>query len=171
MSALGLPYPAASVLSRDRALADFLEEAVRLGAAPVAAANWVVNDLQRELAAAGLGLAASKVTPALLAGLVALVEQGAVSTSQAKAVFSGMFATGETAAAVADRLGLRQSSDTGQLEAWCAAAIAADPKSADQVRAGNAKAINALKGAVMKLSAGRANPKLVDGILRKQLGV
>ncbi len=170
MSALGLPYPAASVLSRDRALADFLEEAVRLGAAPVAAANWVVNDLQRELAAAGLDLAASKVTPALLAGLVALVEQGAVSTSQAKAVFSGMFATGETAAAVADRLGLRQSSDTGQLEAWCAAAIAADPKSADQVRAGNAKAINALKGAVMKLSAGRANPRLVDEILKTQLG-
>jgi aspartyl-tRNA(Asn)/glutamyl-tRNA(Gln) amidotransferase subunit B len=103
--------------------------------------------------------------------LVALVEQGAVSSSQAKEIFGEMFASGEQAAAVADRKGLRQASDTGQLDAWCATAIAHDPKTADQVRSGNPKAINALKGAVMKLSAGKANPKLVDEILKKQLGV
>lgn len=171
MEAHALPYSAASVLIRDRALADFFEATVQLGAKPTAAANWIANDLLRDLAAANLALAASRVTPANLAGLIALVEQGAVSSSQAKEIFSEMFATGEPAAAIADRKGLRQASDTGQLEAWCAAAIAADAKSADQVRSGNAKAINALKGAVMKLSAGKANPKLVDEILRKQLGV
>lgn len=74
-------------------------------------------------------------------------------------------------AAIVDRRGLRQSSDTGALEGWCATAIANDPKSADQVRAGNAKAINTLKGAVMKLSAGKANPKFVDEIMKKQLGM
>ena len=171
MQQLGLPYSAASVLIRDRALADFFEAAVKLGAPPGAAANWIANDLLRELAAAGLALAGSKVTPAHVADLVGLVAQGAVSSSQAREVFAEMFRTGGPAAAVADRKGLRQSSDSGQLDAWCAAAIAADPKSADQVRAGNAKAINALKGAVMKLSAGKANPKLVDEILKKQLGV
>ncbi|WP_415910608.1 Asp-tRNA(Asn)/Glu-tRNA(Gln) amidotransferase subunit GatB [Oleiharenicola sp. Vm1] len=166
----GLPYSAASVLVRDRALADFFEATVQLGAKPTAAANWITNDLLRDLAAAHLALADCKITAAHLAGLVALVEQGAVSSSQAKEIFAAMFQTGDQAAAIADRKGLRQSSDTGQLEGWCATAIANDPKSAEQVRAGNAKAINALKGAVMKLSAGKANPKLVDEILRKQLG-
>jgi aspartyl-tRNA(Asn)/glutamyl-tRNA(Gln) amidotransferase subunit B len=170
MEKLALPYSAASVLVRDRVLGDFLEQAVQLGAKPAAAANWVTNDLQRDLAAAGLTLAQSKVTPAHVAGLVALVEQGVVSSSQAKEVFAEMFQSGETPAVVVDRKGLRQSTDTGQLEGWCDAAIASDPKSADQVRAGNAKAINALKGAVMKLSAGKANPRLVDEILKKRLG-
>ena len=171
MTDLGLPYSAASVLIRDRALADFFEAAVKLGAKPVAAANWITNDLLRDLTAASLPLAASQVTPAHVAGLVALVESGAVSSSQAKEIFTDMFQTGETPAAVADRKGLKQSSDTGQLEGWCDTAIANDPKSADQVRGGNAKAINALKGAVMKLSAGKANPKLIDEILKKKLGV
>jgi aspartyl-tRNA(Asn)/glutamyl-tRNA(Gln) amidotransferase subunit B len=170
IEAFSLPYSAASVLIRDRALADFFEETVKLGAKPTAAANWIANDLLRDLSAANLALAESKVTPAHLAGLATLVEQGAVSSSQAKEIFSDMFQTGDTAASVADRKGLRQSSDTSQLESWCAAAIANDPKSADQVRAGNVKAINALKGAVMKLSAGKANPKLVDDILRRLLG-
>lgn len=170
MGEFNLPYSAASVLIRDRALADFFEATVKLGAKPVAAANWITNDLLRDLAAAGLELAASKVTAAHVAGLIALVEQGAVSSSQAREIFAEMFQSGETASAVADRKGLRQSSDTGQLEAWCTTAIANDPKSADQVKAGNAKAINALKGAVMKLSAGKANPKLVDDILKQKLG-
>jgi aspartyl-tRNA(Asn)/glutamyl-tRNA(Gln) amidotransferase subunit B len=171
IDAHALPYSAASVLIRDRALADFFEQTVKLGAKPTAAANWITNDLLRELTAAGHPLAGSKVTPAHIAGLVALLDQSVISSTQAKEVFAEMFATGEQAAAVVDRKGLRQSSDTGQLEAWCDTAIRNDPKSAEQVRSGNAKAINALKGAVMKLSAGKANPKLVDEILKKQLGV
>lgn len=171
MRQFGLPYSAASVLIRDPALAGFFEETVGLGARPAAAANWIINDLLRDLATAGLPLAESRVSPAHLAGLAALVEQGAVSSSQAREILAEMFRTGETPAIIADRRGLRQSSDTGQLEGWCAAAIARDPKSVEQVRGGNAKAINALKGAVMKLSAGKANPKLVDEILRRQLGV
>ncbi|MBP6865735.1 MAG: Asp-tRNA(Asn)/Glu-tRNA(Gln) amidotransferase subunit GatB [Candidatus Didemnitutus sp.] len=171
MELLGLPYSAASVLVRDRALADFFEATVKLGAKPAAAANWIANDLLRDLAARGIDLATSKVTPAHLADLVQLIDQGVVSSTQAKEVFADLAETGDQPAAIVDRRGLRQSSDTGALEGWCATAIANDPKSADQVRAGNAKAINALKGAVMKLSAGKANPKLVDEILKQQLGV
>ncbi len=166
-----LPYSAASVLIRDRALSDFFEQTVAQGAKPQAAANWITNDLLRDLAAAGQSLAESKISPAHIAGLVALLDQGVVSSTQAKEVFAEMFKTGELPAVVVERKGLKQSTDTGQLEGWCDAAIAGDPKSTEQVKAGNAKAINALKGAVMKLSAGKANPKLVDEILKKRLGV
>ncbi|MCM2275114.1 MAG: Asp-tRNA(Asn)/Glu-tRNA(Gln) amidotransferase subunit GatB [Candidatus Didemnitutus sp.] len=169
MEQLGLPYSAASVLVRDRALADFFEQTVKLGAKPAAAANWIANDLLRDLAARGVALSASKVTPAHLAGLAQLLDQGVVSSTQAKEVFADLAETGDQPAAIVDRRGLRQSSDTGALAGWCATAIANDPQSAAQVRAGNAKAINALKGAVMKLSAGKANPKLVDEILKQQL--
>ncbi|HEY4300686.1 MAG TPA: Asp-tRNA(Asn)/Glu-tRNA(Gln) amidotransferase subunit GatB [Candidatus Didemnitutus sp.] len=171
METLGLPYSSAEVLARDLELAQFFEKAVALGAKPVAAANWITNELLRDLAAGGIELSQSAVSPGHVAGLIALVESGAVSSAQAREIFSEMFKTGEPAAAIADRKGLKQSTDTGQLEGWCDAAIAGDPKSAEQVRSGNAKAINALKGAVMKLSTGKANPKLVDEILKKKLGV
>ncbi len=168
---LGLPYSAAAVLSRDLALANFFEECVSQGAGATAAANWITNDLLRDLAASAIALTDSKVTPKHITGLVKLTADGVVSSSQAKEVFAEMFKSGETAESVVDRKGLKQSSDTGELEGWCETAIANDSKSAEQVRSGNTKAINALKGAVMKLSAGKANPRLVDEILRKKLGV
>jgi len=166
-----LPYSSAAVLIRDHALSNFFEAAVKLGTKPTLAANWISNELLRDLAAAGLSLTDSKVTPAHIAGLVALLDQGVISSNQAKEVFSEMFKSGEQPAAVVDRKGLRQSTDTGQLEGWCDAAIAGDPRSVEQVKTGNPKAINALKGTVMKLSAGKANPKLVDEILKKRLGI
>ena len=80
-----------------------------------------------------------------------------------------MFRTGETPEAVVERKGLRQSADTGELEQWCAEAIAANPKSVADFKGGKESAINAMKGFVMKQSQGQANPKLVDEILRRQL--
>jgi aspartyl-tRNA(Asn)/glutamyl-tRNA(Gln) amidotransferase subunit B len=171
MEQRALPYSSAAVLIRDHGLSEYFEAAVKLGAKPTLAANWIANDLLRDLAAAGQSLGESKVTPAHIAGLVALLDQGVVSSNQAKEVFAEMFKSGEQPAAVVDRKGLRQSTDTGQLEGWCDTAIAGDPRSVEQVKTGNPKAINALKGAVMKLSAGKANPKLVDEILKKRLGV
>jgi aspartyl-tRNA(Asn)/glutamyl-tRNA(Gln) amidotransferase subunit B len=165
-----LPYTQTSVLITDPALSAYFEEAARLSGKPQAAANWIVNDLQRELAAAGLGLAASRVLPAHIAGLVKLVESGVISSSIAKEVFVEMFATGDHAEAIVERKGLKQSTDTGELEKWVADAIAADPKAAAGFRAGNEKALNAIKGAVMKASKGKANPQLVDQIARRQLG-
>jgi len=164
-----LPYTLTSVLVPDRALGDFLEETARLGAKPQAAANWIANELLRELAAARIDLAASPVRPEHVAGLVKLVDEGVISSNGAKEVFSEMFRTGETPEAVVTSKGLRQATDTGQLEQWCAAAIAGNPKSAADFKAGKQNAINAMKGFVMKQSQGRANPKLVDEILRRLL--
>ncbi len=165
-----LPYTITSVLVPDRALADYFELTAKLGAAPQAAGNWIANDLLRELAAAKITLAESKIQPAHVAGLVRLVESSVISNSIAKEVFVTMFQTGDLPDAIVERQGLKQSTDTGELEQWIAAAIAANPQAAAGFKNGNEKALNAIKGAVMKASAGKANPKLVDEITRRQLG-
>lgn len=164
-----LPYTLTSVLVPQPAFCDFFEAAAQLGGQPQAVANWIANDLQRELTASGLALADSKVRPAHIAGLVQLVGTGVISNNLAKEVFVEMFATGERPEAVVERKGLKQSTDTGELEKWVAAAIAANPRAVAEFKAGKEQAINALKGAVMKASKGKANPKLVDEIVRRQL--
>jgi aspartyl-tRNA(Asn)/glutamyl-tRNA(Gln) amidotransferase subunit B len=165
-----LPYTITSVLVPDRELSDWFEQAVAGQTARAQAiGNWIVNDLLRELGAAGQTLATCKIKPAHIAGLVQAVESGVISSSIAREVFAEMFANGDTAEAVIDRKGLRQSTDTGELERWCAEAIAANPRSVADFKSGNEKAINAFKGAVMKASKGKANPKLVDEILRRLL--
>lgn len=165
-----LPYTITSVLVPDRELADYFEATAKLGAAPQAAGNWITNDLLRELGAAQVPLTESKIQPAHVAALVKLVESGVISNSIAKEVFAAMFKSGEMPEAIVEKQGLKQSSDTGELEKWVADAIAADPKAVAQFKSGNEKALNALKGAVMKASKGKANPQLVDQIVRKQLG-
>ncbi len=165
-----LPYTITSVLVPDRALSDWFEQAVAgVPARAQAVGNWIVNDLLRELAAAGQTLAACRIQPAHIAGLVAAVESGVISSSIAKDVFVEMFRTGETAEAIIERQGLKQSTDTGELERWCAEAIAANPRSVADFKSGNEKAINAFKGGIMKASKGKANPRLVDEILRRLL--
>ncbi|MBM3867296.1 MAG: Asp-tRNA(Asn)/Glu-tRNA(Gln) amidotransferase subunit GatB, partial [Verrucomicrobia bacterium] len=123
-----LPYTQTSVLVWDRPLADYFEAVVQLGAAPQAAGNWIINDLRRELAAAGVDPAASRVSPANLVALLRLVDSGAVLNAAAKVVFVEMFATGDSPEAIADRRGLRAApTDSGELENWCRDAIAGNP--------------------------------------------
>ncbi len=164
-----LPYTLTSVLVPQAELCAFFEEAAQLSGKPQAAANWIANDLQRELSAAGIELAASKVQARHVAVLVALVESGVISSNIAKEVFVEMFATGELPDAIVERKGLKQSTDTGELEKWVAEAIAANPKAVAEFKAGKEQAINAVKGAVMKASKGKANPKLVDEIARAKI--
>ena len=164
-----VPYTITAVLVPDRELSGFFEEAAQLSGRPQAVGNWIANDLLRELGEARAVLADSKVRPAHLAGLVKLVENGIISSSLAKEVFVEMFRSGEAPEAVVERKGLRQSTDTEELERWCAEAMAANPKSVADFKAGRENAINAMKGFVMKQSKGKANPRLVDEILRRKL--
>lgn len=168
-----LPYTITSVLVPSLPLSDYFEEAVELCGKPQAVANWIANDLLRELSAAGvegsLPLRESKVRPQHIAGLVKLVEEGAISNNIAKEVFIEMFATGDQPETIVDRKGLRQSNDSGELEVWAKAAVDASPKSVEDWKAGKENAINYLKGQVMKASRGKANPKLVDEVLRRIL--
>jgi aspartyl-tRNA(Asn)/glutamyl-tRNA(Gln) amidotransferase subunit B len=164
-----LPYTITSVLLPDRGLCDFFEEAAKLSGRPQAVGNWIANDLLRELAGARIALAECPVRPAHLAGLVKLVEAGVISGNLAKEVFVGMFQSGEAPESIVARQGLRQTTDAGELDQWCAEAIAANPKSVADFKGGKENAINAMKGFVMKQSKGKANPKLVDEILRRKI--
>ena len=165
-----LPYTITAVLIPDAALGDFFEATAKLCGQPQAAGNWIANDLLRELAGAKSSLADCRVRAAHIAGLVQLVESGVISNAIAKEVFVEMFATGEMPGAIVERQGLQQSTDTGELARWVAEAIAANPKAVAEFKAGKEQAINAVKGAVMKASKGKANPKLVDEIARRQIG-
>ena len=111
----------------------------------------------------------SKLRPAHIAALVNLVEQGEISMTAAKEVFNDMFQTGEAPAVIVMRKNLKQSTDSGALEHWVQAAIVANPKAVAEFLAGKEQAINAVKGAVMKASQGKANPRLVDELVRRQL--
>jgi aspartyl-tRNA(Asn)/glutamyl-tRNA(Gln) amidotransferase subunit B len=165
-----IPYTITSVLVWDRALADFFEEAVRLGGKPQAVGNWITNDLLRELGAAKQDLVQSKVTPAHVAGLVALIDAGTLLPNAAKEVFAEMFATGDQPAVVVERKGLKAAPvDVGELEQWCRDAIAGNAKAVAEFKSGKDSAINALKGPVMKAAKGKADPKRVDETLRKLL--
>jgi aspartyl-tRNA(Asn)/glutamyl-tRNA(Gln) amidotransferase subunit B len=168
-----IPYTITSVLVWDHALSDYFEEAAKLSGADKAQAvgNWIVNDLLRELGAAKIEIAQSKVRPAHIAELVKAIDAGTLLTNAAKEVFIEMFASGEMPAAVAAKKGLTAApADAGELEQWCRDAIAGNPKAVAEFKSGKDSAINALKGPVMKAGKGKANPKAVDETLRKLLG-
>ena len=165
-----LPYTLTSVLVWDRELADFFEAAAKVGGKPQSVGNWIANDLLRELGLARKALAESPVTPGHIASLVKLVDSGAVLTNAAREIFIEMFATGDQPAAIAERRGLTATpADANELERWCRDAIAANAKALAEFKAGKDSAINAFKGPVMKAAKGKANPKLVDEILRRLL--
>jgi aspartyl-tRNA(Asn)/glutamyl-tRNA(Gln) amidotransferase subunit B len=107
--------------------------------------------------------------PGALEELVNFVEAGTISGKQAKDVFAEMFASGKTAAVIVKEKGIEQLSDSSAIEALCEQVIAANPKPVADFKAGNAPSLNFLKGQVMKLSKGTANPGLVGEILQRKL--
>ena len=159
----------AGVLANDLALARYFELAAKNSRKPKTVANYVLNDLLSALASAGRTIDDCPIPPEHLDALAALVDSGQINSKQAKEVFSEMFATGKAPAVIAAEKGLKQESDRGAIEAICQEVIAANPKSVEAFRAGRGAAINFLKGQVMKLSKGKANPNLVGEILEKLL--
>jgi len=159
----------AGVLSDDLALASYFETAAQGARKPKNVANWILNDLQNSLAQSGRGIAECPIPPAALDELVNLIDSGKISGKQAKEVFAEMFASGKSAAAIVQEKGIEQLSDTASIEALCDEVIAANPKPAADFKAGNLASMNFLKGQVMKLSKGTANPALVGEILQRKL--
>jgi aspartyl-tRNA(Asn)/glutamyl-tRNA(Gln) amidotransferase subunit B len=163
------PYDAGQ-LTQSRALADYFEASVAAGAPPKPAANWIMGELARKLKEQGAEIAASPVTPARLAGLIALVDNGTISGSIAKDVFERMYATDRDAAAIVDAEGLTQIDDESQIAALIADVVAAHTDAVAQVRGGKTSAFGFLVGQVMKAAKGKANPKRVNELLQKALG-
>jgi aspartyl-tRNA(Asn)/glutamyl-tRNA(Gln) amidotransferase subunit B len=157
----------AGVLAADAQLANYFEEAAKGKPANGAAvANFLLNDF---LATATGEETLPSVPPEFFAELAELAASGQINSKQAKEVFAKMIADGKAPVLLVKELGLAQVSDVGALEAFCDQAIAANPKSVADFKAGKMNAVNALKGQVMKLSKGTANPQLVGDILVKKL--
>jgi aspartyl-tRNA(Asn)/glutamyl-tRNA(Gln) amidotransferase subunit B len=162
------PYDA-GVLADDLGLAAYFEKAARDSKKPKAIANWILNDLQNALSTAGKSITDCPIPPQALNELVALIDSGKVSSKQGKEVFAEMFASGKSADAIVREKGIEQLSDVGAIEKICDEVIAGNPKPAADFRAGNAASLNFLKGQVMKLSKGKANPRLAGEILERKL--
>jgi aspartyl-tRNA(Asn)/glutamyl-tRNA(Gln) amidotransferase subunit B len=159
----------AGVLANDLELAHYFEEAAKTARKPKSVANWILNDLQSALAQSGRSIAECPIAPNAVDELVNLVEAGTISGKQAKDVFAEMFASGRDASAIVKEKGIVQLSDESALEALCDEVIAANPKPAADFKAGHVASLNFLKGQVMKLSKGTANPTLVGEILERKL--
>ena len=159
----------ASVLANDLALASYFETAARGAKKPKNVANWIINDLLSAMSSASVGISDCPVAPSALDELVNLIDAGSINSKQGKEVFAEMFSTGKSAAVIVEEKGLKQESDTGAIEAFVDEAIAANPGPVADYKAGKASALNFLKGQVMKLSKGKANPALAGEILEKKL--
>jgi aspartyl-tRNA(Asn)/glutamyl-tRNA(Gln) amidotransferase subunit B len=157
------------VLGGAGALARFYEEVVVQGVDAKLAANWTMGEYLAHLNAAGLEPGHGHMTPERLAKLVGLVADGTVSTSAAKDVFAKAIEERAEPEAIVERHGLGQISDTAALEAAVAGVVAANPAQVEQYRAGKQQVIGFFVGRVMQATGGRANPKVVNELLRKAL--
>jgi len=164
-----LPAPDATTFVNDVPLGQFFEQAAAGNSNPKAIANWVINNLRAQLTDTHTPLAETKIKPDAIPELVALGESGKISGKIAQEGFIEMFATGERAPAIVQKKGLVQVSDTGALDQFCEQAITANPRSVADYKAGKGAALNFLKGQVMKLSKGKANPALAGEILERKL--
>jgi aspartyl-tRNA(Asn)/glutamyl-tRNA(Gln) amidotransferase subunit B len=185
-----LPKSDAETFVNDVPLGNYFEPIAKQSKNPKAVANWVINNLRAKLTewnksvSDKIGvelrsdegetskfktLADLKFKPEAILELVNLVDAKTISSAAAQTVFAEMFETGKSPAAIVQEKGLAQVSDTGAIEKFCNDAIAANPNSVADYKAGKVAALNFLKGQVMKLSKGKANPNLVGEILEKKL--
>jgi aspartyl-tRNA(Asn)/glutamyl-tRNA(Gln) amidotransferase subunit B len=171
-----LPAYDAALVTASRAAADFFERLVQAsGAEPKTCANWQTGELAAALNRRDLDLAASPVSAEVLGMIIRRLADGTLSGKTAKQVFDAVLALepGTGAASVDDiieRRGLRQISDSGEIEKLVEEVLAANAKQVQDYRAGKEKAFNSLVGQVMKATRGKANPAQVNELLKRKLG-
>ncbi len=165
-----LPAGDIDVLTSTPALADYFEGVARESGDPKAAANWVMGEVLATLKNSGGRLEEFRIRPADLAKLIRLVSGGTVSNTAAKRIFALMLESGDAPAAIAEREGLVQVRDAGELERWVDEVLAENPREAERFRAGEKKLLGVLVGQVMKKSKGRADPRAVNQLLSERAG-
>ena len=165
-----LPAYDAGVLTASRAAADYFEALVRAaGVDAKLCANWQTGALSAALNEADLQVSESKVSPASLAGLLKRIADGTLSGKMAKEVFDALWAGEGGADEIIERRGLRQISDSALIEKLVDDVLASNAKQVQDYRAGKEKAFNSLVGQVMKATKGKADPELVNRVLRRKL--
>jgi aspartyl-tRNA(Asn)/glutamyl-tRNA(Gln) amidotransferase subunit B len=167
VSELGIPEYDAEVITTDKETALFFEDTVAAGADPKKASNWVMGEFARMVK--DKGHEAARITPVQMADIIGLVEGATISGSAAKQVFDEVFETGQEPKAVVEEKGLAQVSDEGAIMEAVQKILDASPDQVKQYRDGNEKVLGFFVGQVMKATKGKANPKVVNEILRKLL--
>ncbi len=180
----GLSEYDAGQLTQSKAMAAYFEAVATASGQPKLASNWVMGELSRRLNAENIAVEQAPVNSAQLASVISHIEKGTLSNSGAKQVFDLLWNKPKTETLVAGSFedmnamtsalieanGLKQMSDTGELEKIIDDVLAANVKNVEEVRAGNAKAMNALVGQAMKATKGKANPAQVNALLKAKLG-
>ncbi len=169
VSEYGLPAYDADLLTQTRGLADYFEATARAAGNAKAASNWIMGEILRTMKERGLGIEDVTITPLALAALIGLVDRGVISSTVGKDVFAKMYDTGRPAEDIVAAEGLAQIGDAEALRAAVREAIAANPDAVAQVRKGRNNAFGFLVGAVMKAFKGKANPKVVNELLKQEL--
>jgi aspartyl-tRNA(Asn)/glutamyl-tRNA(Gln) amidotransferase subunit B len=169
IGAYGLPEYDAGVLTQSAGLADYFEQVAVAAGNAKAASNWVMGELLRTLNDRGKTIDAVPLTPRALAGLIALVDEGAISSSIAKEVFAKMYDSGRTADDIVAAEGLAQIGDESALLSIVREVIGTHADAVAQYRAGKTNTFGFLVGQVMKGSGGKGNPKLVNQLLKREL--
>lgn len=165
----GLPPYDAAVLTSSRDVAAYFEDAARRSRNPKTASNWVMTEVLRKLKEDDREIGTSPVGSAALAELIGLIDSGTISGKIAKDVFEKVWATGESPKSVVEREGLVQIRDEGAVQAVVDAVLAENPGPVATYRKGKTGSFGFLVGAVMKKTEGKANPQLVNALLKKAL--
>ncbi|MCF7707642.1 MAG: Asp-tRNA(Asn)/Glu-tRNA(Gln) amidotransferase subunit GatB [Verrucomicrobia bacterium] len=164
-----LPAADAEAFVHDIPLARYFESIVKDAKNPKSVANWIINNLRALMSESCKTIDELEFPPNSVLELVDLVETGKISSKIAQTVFIDMFNTGKSPAAIVDEKGLAQVSDTATIDKICDEVIAANPKSANDFKSGKSAALNFLKGQVMRITKGKANPAIVGETLEKKL--
>ena len=164
-----IPAYDAGVLTADKALAEYYEEVVKLCGKPKMVSNWVMGDVLKFLNEDKRGIRECPISARSLADMIILIEEGTISGKIAKEVITDMYETGKTPQNIIKEKSLVQITDEGELVKTVTAIIAANPKQLADYRGGKEKLFGFFVGQVMKATQGKANPQLVNDLLKKML--
>jgi aspartyl-tRNA(Asn)/glutamyl-tRNA(Gln) amidotransferase subunit B len=165
----GLSEQDAEMLTSERAVADWFEAAAGAGGQAKAISNWMMGDLMRYLNEEGRSISECPLKPSQLAVMLRLIEDGTISGKLAKTVFDEMCRTGKDADVIVREQGLVQISDKDAIESVVDETLARNPKEVARYRAGEEKLLGFFVGQVMKQTKGKANPQILNDLLKRKL--
>ncbi len=169
MNDYGLSAYDAGIITSTKAVADYFDQSVENNGDAKAVANWLMGEVSKHLNSEGITILDCPVSPKQLTELLALIEKGTISNKIAKTVFEEMWISRKDAEVIVKEKGLVQISDSSEIVAIVESVIAANPQSVADFKAGKDKAIGFLVGQIMKQTKGRANPDMVNTLLRERL--
>jgi aspartyl-tRNA(Asn)/glutamyl-tRNA(Gln) amidotransferase subunit B len=165
-----IPEYDAGVLTSSKPLADYFEQCTTLFPHPKTISNWIMGDLLRELKKDSKDILDCPIPPSALVDMLKLIEAGTISGNIAKGIFEEMYQTQKSAGSIVEEKGLKQITDSSAIEKIVAEVIQANPSQVEELKGGKEKVLGFLVGQVMKASKGKANPGMVNKLLKEQIG-